>query len=197
MSKTQKKGQCKHKFTQGTKKGKLCKKSCRGQFCCDHNPKKSVYKAKYYQKKKELEKDYKLNQLIKKIKKTTDLDDLPDLQKYQLKYNMLGDENIFLIKKKLGVRKILGFNDDKFINKLDKKINPIPQDILDECDGDENYLDWYMTTYPKKPVIIDYVGTPAQAKKKLKKIDANIDSVIDKIRQTKKIIDAITQRLNN
>src|SRR5574337_413246 len=162
---------CQHKFTQGAKKGKLCKKSCRGKFCCDHNPKKALYKAKYYKKRKELEKDYKLNELIKKIKSTTDIEDLPKIDKYQLKYNMLCDENMFYIKKKLGVRKVLGFNDEKFINKFDQKINPVPPEIINEADGDTSFIDWYMNTFPKKPIIFDYNGTQAQEKRKLKKIN--------------------------
>jgi hypothetical protein len=194
MSKTQKNGTCKHKFTQGPKKGQLCKKSCRTQFCKNHNKNKKAYLKNYYQKKKEVERDYKLNQLLKKIKGITDIDKLPELQKYELKLKTLQDDHFFLIKKKLGVRKVIGFDDKVIIDKLDGYINPIPDHIKEEAKGNESFINWYMNAYPKKPVIFEFKGSETQAKRKLKKLEPQIELNIDKIRQYRKIIDTIKQQ---
>lgn len=193
MSKSVKKG-CQYKFKQGTKKGKLCKKGCRGRYCKDHKPKKQQYLKQYYRQKQVEKKNYKLNLQLKKIKDTTDILKLPDDQQYEQQLCKLKYEAIYLTKKKLGVRKVLKYDDEEFMKKFDKVINPIPKDIIKEIDNDKVLKDWYDSCFPKKQLYFEYKGTPSQAKKKLIKLDIELSTIDNKIRDYVTIINAIKKK---
>jgi hypothetical protein len=61
------KNTCKHKYTQGSKKGYYCDKSCRGNRCTMHK-KNKIIRRKEYHKEKLLEKEKIINEQLKKSK---------------------------------------------------------------------------------------------------------------------------------
>jgi hypothetical protein len=190
MSKTTKKLTCKHKFVQGIKKGKLCKKPCRGEFCKDHNKNKTEYLKKYYKTKKTEEKDHKLKELLKEISKANSTDKF-NLEKQKLKQLKLTSDRLYLTQQKIGLKKFLGYDVKDGIRIMDIIINNIPKDVANNPDASK---EWYDNYYPNKRIYIEFKGTEAQAKKRLKKLEIKIDLLIDKIRQLTRIITAINKR---
>lgn len=111
---------CQYKFKQGTKKGKLCKKSCRGKFCCDHKPQKIAYLKDRYETTKEtnLSNENKLNQATSQLKSIESIDDLPPSFELKSELKMLKTEYIHLNKKLIGINQFLEINQEKEIENL-------------------------------------------------------------------------------
>lgn len=194
MSKSTKKSQgCTHKFVQGTKKGKKCNKPCRGKFCFSHKPKTKERKAKYYQEKREKEKDYELKELLKQIKNCENIEDLPLLEQYEDQLRKLTGHYNELLRKYFGYRKKLGYDDLEEINKQYEKLNPVPKYIKQH---QQIYQDWFMNCMPRmRPAVTEYYGEPSKAKKKLKANIIQKDLIIDQIRFNRIIIKAIKKKI--
>lgn len=112
---------CRYKFVQGPKKGKLCKKPCRGQYCKNHNKNRKVYIKKYYE-------DHKTNKFDEKVKKLgiMDIDKLP-LKRELHKSKLYKEEYIDLYKTKIGISKFL--EDEDF----EVQLNKIKKYLLGNC----------------------------------------------------------------
>lgn len=185
MSKTAKsKGKCKHLYVQGSKKGTRCKKSCRGEYCCDHKPKKSIYKAKYFKNQQQEKNEDKTIMKIIEISKMTDIDE-PQLTKYQIKNKMEEDNARILIKKIIGYKLAMG--DEETMKKMgiidnEEKTN---EEIM--ASNDDNITDYHIKYFP-------YYGNEKQAKNKLKLAMIKRDTIVEKLRSLEKIIKALKDK---
>lgn len=127
---------CQYKFKQGIRKGKKCNRSCRGQFCCDHKPKKIKYLKNY----REIAKDTKFKDKLSKLK-VKDISKL-NLTREQLKFKMYQDDLIVLYRELIGIREFLGMDQEKAKETMKKilygkcnciclvKEEQIPEDFL-------------------------------------------------------------------
>jgi hypothetical protein len=205
MSKTVKKGTCQHKFVQGTKKGKLCKKSCRGKYCKDHNKKKSIYMKKYFQEKQMKDKNFELYQKIKQIKDEEDVNNLPSTEKLEEKLRFLKDKKIEIEKTIKGIRIALGYNEDNFLQLESKQFEKSFDDLLEQLDDPDDPKNekkkeilrkHLMATMPhgKVPFFI-YTGSEKNGKLKLKKFEIELKSVEEKIKNTDEILGKVCLRI--
>lgn len=193
---------CQHKFKQGTKKGKLCKKQCRGKFCCDHKPKKKTYKKKYYEEKQKENKDRFISTFKIKLNSIDKIEDLPSINKFEEELRKLNSNNLELFKRLIGLGIFLGNGDTisrKYIEAQNKKYEESFNEFIDdlgELDDDNmktirNHL---ANTMPRKQIYFEYKGRPEKAQKKVEKLHEERNKVIEKIRQRKKIIELINKR---
>src|SRR5580693_1302556 len=131
VSKTGKKGKkgCLHKFIQGKKKGKLCGKNCRGDFCKDHKVAKKEKKAAYYAEQKQKNTDKRIWNIKQKIKEGKYIDPQP----YLLKLRKLDDDAQFLLSEMAGVNFIItGVIDDKTQERFAKAREKASNVLTDE-----------------------------------------------------------------
>ena len=200
MSKSVGKRQCRYKFIRGPKKGKPCKKSCRGEFCKDHNPRKLAYQEKYYADKKIQKSSHKIDQLIEQVKTCKDESELPNIDHWASHFQKVKAELLWLYRMRFGVRQALGCNDSKLINKFSKYLNHITlwEELTDDdrkLFNDENdYYRYVETMGELKSPTIPYKGSEASAKKKIKEIEKKRDKLIDKFNSLKKLIKAIEKK---
>ena len=73
-SKTSTKCKCKYVFIQGPKKGTVCKRNCRNDYCKEHNKKKKEYQKKYYDTNVKKSVDLVLYEKEAKIKSINNVD---------------------------------------------------------------------------------------------------------------------------
>lgn len=111
---------CSYVFKQGSKKDKRCNKSCRGNFCCDHKPKKIQYQIKYFQKKQQAKKEANLTDEVKKIMEMS-IDSLPELDFVCKRKDRLSDEKKRLWKKLIGINVYLDIDQTKQIAIMERE----------------------------------------------------------------------------
>lgn len=206
MSKTAKKSTgCQHKFVQGPKKGKKCGKGCRGKYCKDHNKKKQVYMKKYFQEKQMKDKNFELHQKLQKIKEEKDVNNLPDTEKLEEKLRNFKDKQTEIFKTIKGIRIALGYDEKDYINKKNKEFKDSFNEILDELSDptDEKNKQnikvlrkHLISTMPQgKLLYFPYTGSEKNGKLKLKKLEIELKSVDEKIKNTDEILGKVCLRI--
>lgn len=205
MSKSQKQGTCKHKFVQGAKKGKLCKKPCRGKFCFSHSKKTQITKKKYYTEQKIKDEDYQLYQKIKTIKEAKTIDDLPDSIKLDEKFRNLKLKDEEILKKIIGIRIFLGYNESKYVDEENILFEKTFDDIIEELDDPEDPKNEEKLEVLRRHLIkvmprgklpyFEFIGNKTKAKNKLKKLDIEKELIKKKIEKIDKILSAISLRV--
>lgn len=190
---------CKYEFVQGAKKGTICQKSCRGDFCRDHKPKRKQAKAKYYREKKASEKDHEIKEAIMKIKEIKDPNDLPDIVKQQLRLNKLRDKQMNIFKTLIGIKVALGHEDaKKYLIKKQEQLEKLAEaEIFDDL-GDTKDIsvqllkEHFILCMPSKQPYFEFNGSKENAKKKLKKLTTEFQFLNDKIENAKIILETIS-----
>src|SRR5271170_6559226 len=103
----QRKVGCRWVFKQGPKKGLLCNRNCRGNYCFNHKPSKRIRDAKRYhsisRKQKIHEATSKLNNKIPIEKRIT---------RESMKYRKLIDKAKILVKKFKNIKCLLDKNEE-------------------------------------------------------------------------------------
>lgn len=141
-----KKPTCQYIFVSGPKKGKKCGRTCRHEFCCDHNPKKKEYKDKWYKEKREQRVIPKIEMTINKIRDCDDIDKLPCMNYYQNKIQMYRLTAIFHLKKMAGHKINMGENEDEIAEKI-KEICYGKCCCQEEYDPTEEEIEEYIEGY--------------------------------------------------
>ncbi len=217
VSKTVKrKPTCTHVFTKGPKKDQKCGRVCRGRYCCDHKPKKSVAKSTWYREKKEQKEKDKKQNTLDKINKAKSIEDLPDIKIFKRKFEDLKCKGIDLQEIIIGIKIKLGKDCTKQIKLLKalkwnnncvcKSENEI--EVPDEykncryCDGyhDPQHKECYfcMNDHFKghRTRIYKEYNHPDTESKMVKKKDA-LQIEFDKIRKQTKYINDIIVAIRN
>lgn len=114
---------CTYVFQQGSKKGKKCKVTCRGDFCFKHKPKTFEYKKRYY--REQCLGKYEVEYVS--IKELIDKGDIPhDSPWYAIlnRKNSMRNDLVDLHKKRQGILLVLRKTTiDEIESKLDKIVN--------------------------------------------------------------------------
>lgn len=176
MSKSSKK--CGYVFLKGKREGEKCGKSCRGDFCGDHNPKKKEYSKKYYHKKNTKRGTMTHKQRIRKLKKCV-IDKLPSENYCNLRIRNIVEAGKELYMTTLGVGLIA--DPEKYESLIEKKIKK-----------DRNNPNIIPTKH-----YIEFTGSQENASKILDKLLRDRDTLIRRLKNMQEILQIVKTRLEN
>jgi hypothetical protein len=196
------KGDCKHVFVQGAKKGTECGKGCRGDFCKEHKQSKKQYAANYRQEKREEQEDYPIKQQIEKINLLEDMRELKDLEvKNDIEYKEFKAAKVPLYRVFFGIEARLGVDIEKsdyFILFQRSMYGPYPEEYYktDIESAKQDILKWKWIRKDRGDLAIPFNGSITSAKEKRKRLEKKISEYNTKIKANRKVKNAIEKRIS-